>query len=322
MIDLRVVSKPTVKLVGFTHYDDHEIDLWCRERGIEYDTDAVADGDAMPELAGRLCYLSLNKELRRVSGDGQNRAYLDHIREVGHGSVTEHTVFNFIIDDFTKTATQELVRHRVGTAFSVQSSRYVDTFSTKYFGDSGHCIGVHIPEAVQGDAARYERWLAIWQIVAEEYTRSYKELRDEGHAVKDARSMARHILPGSICNALMFTCNARELNHIFKLRGNFHADGEIRALAVELFKCVENHTLFNNWELRVDEKHGEYLFDKESDLLFQIRKLMKLHTMEKVAEVVNTYTHIIEGRKASMDVDVTELPVSNVSGDTIDLYPQ
>lgn len=275
--DLRVVDKPTVKMVGFTHYNDFAVDEWCKERGIDYETDATRDGDSMPELAGRLCYLSLNEKLRRQSGEGQNAAYLEHIREVGHTSVLEHSVFNFIIDDFTKNATQELVRHRVGVAYSVQSSRYVDTFSKKYFGDSGHCIGIHIPECIQHETDIYEEWLAAWQVVAKLYTKSFKRLRERGWDVKEARSFARHILPGAICNALMFTVNARELSHIFKLRGAFSADPEIRALAVALYHCVEGHNLFANWSKCVDSKYGEYLKEKPPTAQQMFQKLLDTH---------------------------------------------
>lgn len=41
------------------------------------------------------------------------------------GSVIEHHVTNWIFADVSRVFTHELVRHRVGTAFSQESLRYV-----------------------------------------------------------------------------------------------------------------------------------------------------------------------------------------------------
>ena len=47
---------------------------------------------------------------------GGNKAYLDHILEVGHGSVLEHAVWNFVFTGVSRSLTHELVRHRAGWA--------------------------------------------------------------------------------------------------------------------------------------------------------------------------------------------------------------
>ena len=56
---------------------------------------------------------------------GGNRAYLGHILEVGHGSVLEHAVFNFIITGVSRSFTHELIRHRAGSG-TRNCQRYVD----------------------------------------------------------------------------------------------------------------------------------------------------------------------------------------------------
>ena len=45
---------------------------------------------------------------------------------VGHGSVLEHAVWNFIIAGVNRSYTHELIRHRTGFGYSQFSQRYVD----------------------------------------------------------------------------------------------------------------------------------------------------------------------------------------------------
>lgn len=261
----RYTDGPSVKVIARTVYGDVEIDDWCKERGINYTTDAENDADALAEFAGRVCYYSLNPSLRRPTpvGKTQNGHYLDHIREVGHGSVTEHASWTFLIDDLSKNTTQELVRHRVGVAYSVQSSRYVDFFSGEYFGNTDHRIGCYVPPEVQEDRELFELWKDGWVKVYRIYTRTFDKLRSKGLGKKEARSVARHFLPGGACNALCFTVNARELSHIFKLRGSLEAEREFRNLAVKLYLAVADHNMFKDWEVKEHATKGPYLYQKK-----------------------------------------------------------
>lgn len=270
----RIVSTPDVALIAKTHYLDEAVDAWCKARGIDYLTDAVGDVDALSEFGGRLCYLSFNAEKRRLAGDGQNSAYLDHIREVGHGSVTEHGYWSFLISDVSRNMTHELVRHRVGVAFSQLSTRYVDQFSDEYFGDTGNTVGVYIPPEIQEDHGLREEWNEVWKKVVQCYTRSFATLRERGYEKKHARSIARNILPGGACTAILFTVNARELNHIFGMRGSIHADDEIRRMTIKLYDLVSSEYLFSHWEKRVHPKKGEYLAIKEPPLAESMAKLL------------------------------------------------
>lgn len=293
--NLRVSDGPKVTLVAESQYLDNRIDQFLSDRGITYDTDAEYDADALAEFAGRMCYWSFPEHLRRKSGDGQNRVYLDHIREVGHGSVTEHSFFTFVIDDLSKNTTQELVRHRVGVAYSIQSSRYVDQFSNEYFGNSGHSFGVYIPSSVKGCRDLLSEWFKQWVGAIRCYKRTYDNLRKQGHSKKDARSDARHILPGGMCNTVVFTVNCRELNHIFALRGNLHAEREIRLMALALYEEVKEMNVFSHWE-RVTTDKGDVLKIKERPLFKNIKEAVEYMSKEFPGIVVD-YTPIkrVEG---------------------------
>lgn len=270
----KIVAAPDVALIAKSHYDDEAVRAWCEARGITYTTDAVGDADATSEFAGRLCYLSFNSNKRRLAGDGQNAAYLDHIREVGHGSVTEHSYWSFVISNVSRNMTHELVRHRVGVAFSQLSTRYVDQFSDEYFGDTGDSVGVYIPPEIQAARGLLDEWNEVWKAVVKCYVRTFRCLRDQGYEKKHARSIARNILPGGACTAILFTVNARELNHIFNMRGSLHADDEIRRMTMCIYDLVKTEYLFSHWEECVDPLKGRYLRIKQPPLAESMAKLL------------------------------------------------
>ena len=79
------------------------------------------------KTAGRVCYMSFAKPR-----PGGNHAYLNHILEVGHGSVLEHAVWCLVITGVSRSLTHELVRHRAGFSYSQLSQRYVDESVAEY----------------------------------------------------------------------------------------------------------------------------------------------------------------------------------------------
>ena len=105
--DLRVLREPTVYLLGKQVIADDELERFLADHGVAWETDTEVAGEYLTEVAGRVCYMSFAKPR-----PGGNKAYLDHILEVGHGSVLEHAVWNFIFTGVSRTLTHELVRHR------------------------------------------------------------------------------------------------------------------------------------------------------------------------------------------------------------------
>ena len=101
-------------------------------------------GQKLVEVAGRLCYTSYARPR-----PGGNATYIGHILEVGHGSVLEHAVFNFIITGVSRSFTHELVRHRAGWSYSQLSQRFVDESA---------CAFVE-PDAIAEDPELHRIWL-------------------------------------------------------------------------------------------------------------------------------------------------------------------
>ena len=119
---MKVVRRPTVYLVGRQTLDQAAIARFLDDHGVDqWSSDSSVPGEVLPEIAGRLCYMSFAKPR-----PGGNKAYLERIKAVGHGSVLEHAVWNFIITGVSRSFTHELVRHRAGFGYSQLSQRYVD----------------------------------------------------------------------------------------------------------------------------------------------------------------------------------------------------
>src|SRR5262245_65475534 len=124
--DVRILREPTVYLVGKQQVVQAEVDRFLADHGVSWKTDTEVGGEMLAEVSGRLCYMSFARPR-----PGGNKAYVDHILEVGHGSVIEHAVWNFIFVGVSRSLTHELVRHR-HLSYSQLSQRYVDESVAEY----------------------------------------------------------------------------------------------------------------------------------------------------------------------------------------------
>src|ERR1700691_961873 len=92
----------------------------------DWKTDAATGAETLVELMGRACYNSyevgLNPNVTRVRQG--SATYLKNILESKHGSVIEHSVDSYMIF-CSRACTHQLVRTRVGTAFSQASLHFI-----------------------------------------------------------------------------------------------------------------------------------------------------------------------------------------------------
>src|SRR5437016_12688396 len=124
---IRVLREPTVYLLGRQEIDEDQVNRFLAEHGVAWQTDTEVAGEHLVEAAGRVCYMSFAKPR-----PGGNHAYIDHILEVGHGSVLEHAVWNFLFTGVSRSLTHELIRHRAGFRYSQLSLPYVDESVAEY----------------------------------------------------------------------------------------------------------------------------------------------------------------------------------------------
>ena len=182
------------------------------------------DSDGLVAAAARICYSDATASdlLERESAALSTRLLKDLLLS-GHHSPFEHVSFTFGVDELSRVASHQLVRHRLAS-FSQQSQRYV-----KMGDDEGNAC-VITPPSVAGNPEAEE----LFRRQAKDACNAYKKLITMGIPAEDAR----FILPHGWETRLVLTMNARELHHFFKLRLCRRAQWEIRELArLMLIEC-------------------------------------------------------------------------------------
>jgi thymidylate synthase (FAD) len=241
--NIRVIHEPTVYLVGRQIVDTAEVDRFLADHSVRWQTDTEVASEHLVETAGRICYMSFAKPR-----PGGNKAYLDHILEVGHGSVLEHAAWNFVFTGCSRSLTHELVRHRAGWAYSQLSQRYVDESVAEYVE----------PDVIAGNPELHALWLEAiahahqaYVKLVEKLAEHYKEEPDKTLRRKLARQAARSVLPNATETKIFVTANARALRHFIEMRASRHAEVEIRKLAVKVLQLMQTEAphLFSDYQL-------------------------------------------------------------------------
>ncbi len=240
---IHIVREPRVYLVGRQVVDSVTVDQFLADQGVAWQSDTEVGGELLAEIAGRLCYLSYARPR-----PGGNKAYLDHILEVGHGSVLEHAAWNLIFTGISRSCTHELVRHRAGWGFSQLSQRYVDESVAEYVE----------PDVIAEDPEAHAIWVEAIGQVHTAYVRLVERLNarfasepDKTLRRKMARQAARSVLPNATETKIFVTANARALRHFIELRASRHAETEIRKLAVAVLRVLQKEApnLFGDYQL-------------------------------------------------------------------------
>jgi thymidylate synthase (FAD) len=241
--DIKVIREPTVYVMGRQTVNNEEIDRFLADHGVTWQTDTEVAGEHLVETAGRICYMSFAKPR-----PGGNQAYIGHILEVGHGSVLEHAVWNLLFTGISRSLTHELIRHRAGFGYSQLSQRYVDESIAEYVE----------PDCIATDPELHQLWLAAvadshkaYMRLTEKLLKVFENEPEKTLRRKLARQAARSVLPNATETKIFVTANARALRHFIELRGNRHAETEIRKLAIAVLKILQNEApnLFGDYQL-------------------------------------------------------------------------
>jgi thymidylate synthase (FAD) len=238
---LRIVREPKVFLVGRQTVDGAEVDRFLSEHGATWQTDTEVGAEALAELAGRVCYMSYGR------GRKTNREFLQHIIEVGHGSVLEHGVWSFLITGVSRSFTHELIRHR-HFSYSQLSQRYVNESDSAFVE----------PDVIAADPRLHAVWCEAvdatrraYDVLVEGLQERYADIPEATLRRKLARQAARSVLPNATETKIFVTGNARALRHFIELRGSEHADIEIRKVAVAMLRIMqlEAPSVFSDYTL-------------------------------------------------------------------------
>lgn len=248
-----VLTDPQVYLVGKQVVQGPELSRFLADHGVSWNSDSEVPAEVLAETAGRLCYMSFAKPR-----PGGNSTYLNHIKEVGHGSVLEHGVWNFVLTGLSRSLTHELVRHRAGMGYSQLSQRYVDESVAEYVE----------PDIIANDPELHAVWLESVKQSHAAYVKLAEmlnaKLADPAAATaamlppdadrttrrKAARQAARSVLPNATETKIFVTANARALRHFLEQRGSTGAEPEIRKLANRMLDVLaaDSPNLFGDYQ--------------------------------------------------------------------------
>ncbi len=205
------------------------------------------DASSLVAMCGKRCYMSfqddLNPNVKNIRED--HKEYILNILKSGHGSVLEHATWTFSIENISRVFTGEMNRHRVGTAISEGSMRYIR------YDDIGYWMPDTISENPSQDWLRDE--LSKLDMTEEELNIAKAKTREVFHkAFEDMESrnqdlcnvwkieslnnfkvkklltsMFRRQIGMGIATGGVWTINARALRHILTMRASSHAEEEI-----------------------------------------------------------------------------------------------
>jgi thymidylate synthase (FAD) len=277
---MKIIYSPSVYVVGRQTLAEDGLSEFLSDHGVTWSSDSEVPAEVLTETAGRICYLSF-----AAPRPGGNAAYLGHIKEVGHGSVLEHSVWNIIVTGVSRSLTHELVRHRVGVSPSQLSQRYVDESVAEYvcppdlreeieaakvrlkedWGEK-ECYEFEFNETLDWPNLTDKERAGLWWLrsmsrshqdyvyLAHYLTEKANKKNAESKLTKTesrkfARQAARSVLPNATETKVFLTINGRAARHLLSLRGSRHADPEIRILATAIFDALrlESPNLFGDF---------------------------------------------------------------------------
>ncbi len=229
---------PKVYLTGFTQIDLPGLTEYLADSGNEVfleeievaRAEGVSDGEILCSFYAKLCYASLslgkNKNISRI------RAIRDNLIgtiDSGHGSVFEHATINFVVRNCSRIYTHEKVRHRVGTAFSQTSGRYVRNDELNVVIDPILAPAYDLVEEARAYLEEWYKRLEVRLDIANEKSFARK---------KKLTSAMRRMLPNGQANELGFSLNLRTLRHTIELRTSEHAEWEIRDIMAQVYRLM------------------------------------------------------------------------------------
>ncbi len=185
--------------------------------------------EKLPAMAAKLTHSKSSPGELENSSPKELHAILEHVMNLGHTSVIEHTCFSFAISGVSRSLTHQLVRHRIAS-YAQQSQRYVDLKESCYV----------IPQTIKKNQTLKKAYEETMETIWSEYNK----LLEMDIPAEDAR----YVLPNATCTNIIVTMNARSLLNFFELRCCLHAQWEIRTLANKMLNIVKKEAtlIFNN----------------------------------------------------------------------------
>ena len=164
----------------------------------------------------------------------------------GHESVMEHEKITVRLRCSVGTY-KDLTRHRIGAAFSIESTRWCNYGKDKFDNQIRFIDPIYIRE---------QNTKAIWTKCMETIEENYMK----GAAMGMKPDELRLMLPHSTAADVTMTCNIREWRHILSLRTQKNVHPEIRQLLIPLLLKFQYTMpeLFGDIKYDTDFPNGYY----------------------------------------------------------------
>lgn len=143
----------------------------------------------------------------------------------GHHTPFETSLLHFRMRVCQPTH-KHILKHRIGFSVNAESARYRRLVAK-----------VYIPQDLSEEGK--ERLLNRYKDAHFNYIEEYERQVEMGVSKARAKEIARYFLPESNVITLDVKCNMRSFLHFMGLRGSKHAQKEIRELAWEMFRLLE-----------------------------------------------------------------------------------
>ena len=175
--------------------------------------DSTKDPAWLISMAARRCYASRSKD----TPEGRF-CFIKGLIKAGHTSTLEHATATFDIDGISRACQNQIVRHRIGCSYCVESMRYVNVEDNE----------IIIPRKL------FMEWPDALEAAAE-INKMYRELIRCGVPKEDAR----YLLPLGITTNMTMTLNFRAIRHFLKLRLDKKAQWEVQQVAYQIYKICQ-----------------------------------------------------------------------------------
>lgn len=156
---------------------------------------------------------------------------LTMLADNGHETPFEKSSFHFLVN--VEQATHiHLLKHRIGVSINGESARYKELKEDKSY----------MPEDWKGIGDESDTWLSKLQSFTEEGNRLYHQALEELTPVlgrKRAKESARFFKTFNSQISLDIMFNFRSFVHFYRLRGDEHAQKEVRELAYEMLELIK-----------------------------------------------------------------------------------
>ena len=175
--------------------------------------DCTTDAAWVISHAARTCYNSQDKDDISKRGD-----FIQGLIKAGHETPLEFAGATFDIREVSRVCQNQIVRHRIGCSFCVESERFVDVSKNE----------VVLPYHLQAVDDKANEMVNLMK----EY---YASLVRNGVPREDARM----ILPQGMCTNMCVHMSFRAIRNFLKLRLDKHAQYEVRQVAKAILEICQ-----------------------------------------------------------------------------------